>query len=423
MDRYARRTRNNSYYSRWCAKKQKNRPWLSVSKDAANIIGQTGGMGTFSYFLGLPAGHSLSLGLSLGFTRNEIYFDCIKANDISDPSLLNSTDSKTNFDSDFGLNYKYKAFELGFATKHLLAGNYFYEKTEEFKSLNYQLIRHYIINAQYNFSLMDDKLDVSPGVLVKSAQGLPVQYEVTAMAKWDKKVWLGLAYKEQFGVGVYFGANIHENILVSYSYGLATGKLANYTNGTHEVVIGFVLNRTNKKSKHSKLKQKRDVDKIIQSQSEEIDELEQENRRLSKLIKDNQDGISNLKEEVDRLNQDYITNKDTIESIIEKYRYKGPIDKNEIEAEDEIGHTNPSDYYVIVGTQLKIDNAKLLQKVLKREKKQETKIISREDDKFFFVYTNKFNTRKEAVKEILRLKKLKIDHLVFGNIWIYKSGN
>ncbi len=394
---------------------------LNVTRDAANIIGQTSGMGTFSYFLTFPNDHSLSAGISLGFARNEIYFDRIVANNAADPSILNSTDSKTNFDADFGLNYKYKTFELGFTTKHLLASSYRYEKTEEAKALNYQLIRHYIINAKYQFTLVDDHLDVSPGLLFKSAQGLPVQYEVSVMAKWDKKVWLGVAYKEQFGFGAWFGAYIHPNIMVSYAYEYTTGKLASYANSTHEVVVGFVLSRDNKKAKHSKAKQKRDFNKVVQIQSEELDKLEQENQRLKELIKKNEDNISGLKEEVDRLKKDYNLNKDTIELVIEKYRYVEPTTDEEIALQDSIDHVNPSDYYVIVGTQLKVDNAKLLQKILQREKGLATRVVSREDNKYFFVYTNKFNTRKEAVKEIFRLRKLNIMHLVFGNIWIYKS--
>lgn len=151
---------------------------LNLVKDVANIIGQTSGMGTFSYFVNLTENQSLSMGLSVGFTRNEIYFDRIKADNTFDPSILYSTDSRTKFDADFGLNYKYKELEIGFISKHLPATNYLYEKNEDFKALNYQLVRHYIVNAQYKYSLPESKLDLTPNLLLKSAQGLPIQYEI-----------------------------------------------------------------------------------------------------------------------------------------------------------------------------------------------------------------------------------------------------
>ncbi len=72
---------------------------------------------------------------------------------------------------------------------------------------------------------------------------------------------------------------------------------------------------------------------------------------------------------------------------------------------------------------MNIDDVKLLQKILRREIKLNTRVIARNDKKYYFVYTNKYKTRKQAVSEIKRLYKLKIKNLINGRIWMYKSEN
>lgn len=220
---------------------------------------------------------------------------------------------------------------------------------------------------------------------------------------------------------MYLGLKIHDNILVSYAYEHSTGKLANYTNATHEVLLGFVLDKSNKKSDKNRIKQKKEFDNIIQLQSEELDRVEQENKELKERIRQNEQDVNNLKEEIKRSQQNYLQNKDTIEKVIKIYKYDEPETKEDIEEADKEDIVNPSSYYVIVGATFEYENARLLQNILKREKQLDTKVISREDNKYLFVYTNKFETRKEAAKEIQRLKKLDISHLILGNIWIYKN--
>ena len=57
--------------------------------------------------------------------------------------------------------------------------------------------------------------------------------------------------------------------------------------------------------------------------------------------------------------------------------------------------------------------------MLKRETGIDTRVISRSDRKFFFVYTSEYDNIDSALREMNRLKKSDLKKHINGNFWVH----
>jgi hypothetical protein len=62
---------------------------------------------------------------------------------------------------------------------------------------------------------------------------------------FGNRFWVGGAYRNGDAVVGMFGLNISSLINISYSYDYTTSALRTVSNGTHELVIGLMLNNRN----------------------------------------------------------------------------------------------------------------------------------------------------------------------------------
>ena len=101
-----------------------------------------------------------------------------------------------------------------------------------------------------------------------------------------------------------------------------------------------------------------------------------------------------------------------IEKELEALKVSGVLE----EGDDERKY---SKYYIVVGSYFNIEDAKAYQRMLKREAGVDTKVVSRADRKFFFVYTSEFNDLDAALSEIKQLKESELKSKINGNFWVH----
>ena len=88
-------------------------------------------------------------------------------------------------------------------------------------------------------------LDINSFVLVKESVWIGATYRA-GVNLWKKTDWNNSTFSQNSLVGV-VEAFVRKNVRVGYSYDYSLSDLGDYTNGTHEISLGFTLN-TNKKS-------------------------------------------------------------------------------------------------------------------------------------------------------------------------------
>jgi len=227
---------------------------LSVMNDKAGLQRRT--TAHFNYAYRIPVGEEarLALGISLGVEQFSLNAGNASVEDASDPNFL---ENQTNFvpDARFGVHYSNPKFYAGLSVTNLIS-----------KSINYQQVgrniianqgRHFFLTAGYLFDLSPD-LKVKPSVMIREDTMGPTNIDLNSFLLIKESVWIGASYRSgvnlwkktswnsgtlaQNSVVGLLEAFVVKNVRVGYSYDYSLSQLVDYTNGTHEISIGLILN-------------------------------------------------------------------------------------------------------------------------------------------------------------------------------------
>lgn len=70
---------------------------------------------------------------------------------------------------------------------------------------------------------------------------MPVQGEANLKFQYLDRVWVGGCYRYKDGFAGMAGVNVSNIFHVGYAYDYTTSPLNNYSKGTHEILLGFVI--------------------------------------------------------------------------------------------------------------------------------------------------------------------------------------
>jgi len=397
---------------------------LLISNDKDNIFNRTSAYGTYAYNLKITDNQKITMAASAGLMNVNISFNDIKG-ESSDLLLLSTNANKTNFDANFGVNYSFKNLEVGLVAYQLAGTHFHYAEETAGKAINYQLIQHFFGIVSYNYSAIPDILTVTPSVIVRSSLGITPQIEASVFTKYKRKLWANLGWRQNACGYLSLGGIFYDNIIVGGTYEYNIGSIAKFSGSSFEVMIGYRFGKVPNSSSTILDISNSDIEQlktIAQQQSEKIDNLISENKTLNSTIQTNKKQISSLKEEIDRLKKSsFRTPSD--EKQIEQFKKTHEV--KSFSGNDHPDSTNSSfnqtQYCVIVGAYKTIKNAKLGQKILKREIDLKTYLIKKPGSSFYFIATDFFDNLKEVNAEYKRLKSLNVEKLINGKAWVYST--
>lgn len=107
-----------------------------------------------------------------------------------------------------------------------------------------QLDPHIFITAGYRLWLSED-ISLLPSLLFRYVSPLPLGVDVNAKVQYRDRVWAGLNYRHQDGVGCLLGVYISPTLNVGYAYDYTASSLNKVSKGSHELTIGLLLRNTN----------------------------------------------------------------------------------------------------------------------------------------------------------------------------------
>lgn len=179
----------------------------------------------------------LGVGIDAQLNNKTIDFANFKAITESDP-LLKSSGEEKNMMFDLGIGAYYRVEnKYGFG----LYGAQLLQKQKDIGEVEFQNKRHFYITGDYNLTIPNHtNFEIAPMSIIKTDLST-IQFEVNALLKYKKKIWAGLAYRQNDAIGVIVGL-AYKDIRIGYSYDVTTSKLG-YGNGrsggSHEVTIGY----------------------------------------------------------------------------------------------------------------------------------------------------------------------------------------
>lgn len=104
---------------------------------------------------------------------------------------------------------------------------------------------HYYLTGGYKV-VMSPKLSMLPSVMVKYVPPAPLSVDANLKVMYDDRFWIGGSYRHKDAVVVLAGVNVSNLLQVGYAYDIANSDIGRVSNGSHEVVLGLLLNNKGK---------------------------------------------------------------------------------------------------------------------------------------------------------------------------------
>jgi len=188
-----------------------------------------------SYKIKLAKKVFLNFGLKAGLSHQKVDLTNSRVVDQYDPLLQ---EINNDLLPNFGVGtYLYgDKFFAGFSIPRLLQ--------TEVKSggvMNARLDRnklHYFVMAGYLMKV-NPFLKIKPSMLIKATQGSRLSWDISAMAIFMDKFWLGGSYRNEDALAAIVQVNINNQLRVGYAYDIAISNLSSRTNGSHEVSVSY----------------------------------------------------------------------------------------------------------------------------------------------------------------------------------------
>lgn len=214
---------------------------LQVVNDATGPLNRFAAYGTYAYHLGLNPTTTLSAGFGIGVTNLSLNTSKLDFGPITvDPAVSSSGILNTlKPDINAGLYLYTGNYFIGVSAQQIIPQRIDYSDNAV-KKTEGKFIPHLFGTAGYRF-LMGEDINFTPSLMVKYVDPLPVQFEFNAKLQYRDLLWIGGSYRYEDGYAGMIGINVANTVNVGYSYDYITSSLNNYTKGTHEIIIGFII--------------------------------------------------------------------------------------------------------------------------------------------------------------------------------------
>lgn len=214
---------------------------FTVFNDVQDISERMGLYASYAYRLKINEDNRVLFGLSGGFLDNRIDFAKAVVIDNTDPMLFSSLQRKSTLDASVGVTYEWTKLRIGVAVPQLVGQFVPFADNNDPRSY-YQLNRHYLGSAQYEFTLSEAaELKLEPLAMVRFMPNAPVQYDVNAILNWKNTGWFGVSYRSNYAVGANVRIKLFNSLSAGYAYDFILTPLRTSGGFSHEFQLGYTF--------------------------------------------------------------------------------------------------------------------------------------------------------------------------------------
>ncbi len=219
--------------------------------DAIGVEESMGFMASYNYVMETNIG-LFSFGLSAGLVQKKLDGSLLRTPDgvyegstiiHNDPILSSTQGSGLGPTGSIGVYFANDFLEAGIAMDQVM-GNQVTLNNEE--QTTFSLKRTLNAFAEYYLPLTET-VDLYPAVFAKSDL-TQTQLDVSARAEFRELYYTGLVFRGYSAetidaVAIFLGARVSSKLSVSYAYDITLSSLRSFSEGTHEVVLNYNLNK------------------------------------------------------------------------------------------------------------------------------------------------------------------------------------
>jgi len=152
-------------------------------------------------------------------------------NDPSDNLIPQASVSGSKFDLGAGVYYNSEHLYVG------VSGTNLTEPKIDYGNFSSQIVRHLYGTIGASFDLTPS-IALKPSVFVKSIPAKTIA-DFNVNVHFNNRFWIGGSYRLEDSIVVMVGVNIIENLRLGYSYDITDSPIKNYSNGSHEITLGY----------------------------------------------------------------------------------------------------------------------------------------------------------------------------------------
>ena len=209
---------------------------LIVMHDQIGATDQTDVHANYSYHIKLGNG-KLAFGIKAGVSRYLFHTDQLVYWDENDD--VYNGESQTAWLPKFGCGMYYYSDKwfAGFSVPTLIA----YDKNYTFGAdINKSSLvdRHYMATTGIILKL-NENFKMKPSTLVKFVPSAPVQADFNLNILYKDQFWMGASYRTGDAVAAIIEYQTNFRFRIGYSYDFTLSNIRRYSNGTHEIMIGY----------------------------------------------------------------------------------------------------------------------------------------------------------------------------------------
>ncbi len=192
-------------------------------------------------------GH-LSFGIMGGIHNQVNKLSELKATDQGDIQVSQNTPSIIAPNFGFGIYYYTNKFYAGISIPRMIDDGYMFDQSGSFqKKISFDAQKfHYYLTVGNVFEINED-LKVKPQAMVKMVQNAPLQYDLNVNFLIKNKIWAGVSYRSGADVSALLGLQVTPQFLVNYSYDYALTQIQKYSQGSHEITLGYLFSYKQRK--------------------------------------------------------------------------------------------------------------------------------------------------------------------------------
>ena len=230
---------NRSYLQTYMAAEPHHGVGMHAVVDKAGPINRLDVNATYAYHLGLTESLNISVGVAAGLSKVSLDISKITLENNIDPAIVASENERLTPDLGAGIWLYGPRYFIGLSAQQLLGQTLNF--TNDGKYTQGKAVPHYFLTAGYKIFVGED-IAAIPSVMVKKVSPAPNTYDTNLKLAFRDKFWLGGSYRHGDSFSALAGFNVSYLFNLSYSYDFTTSDLGNVSNGTHEIVLGLLLN-------------------------------------------------------------------------------------------------------------------------------------------------------------------------------------
>jgi predicted nuclease with TOPRIM domain len=155
-----------------------------------------------------------------------------------------------------------------------------------------------------------------------------------------------------------------------------------------------------------------DLKRDTYAQYEKLDELQQKNEALNDELLRYKQTIEQQSNEIQELKKNVAVADEEMKATIARLK---------VDLQNETSFDKAFNYYLILGAVRSFEDAKALQKVIRRETSLSAEIIQNDTQTWYFIYSEQLESAGEAKKRLRQLNNSEASKYIIGNPWVYKA--